>query len=91
MECYLDNAATTRPFSEVCEFVSKVMYEDYGNPSSLHKKGLEGENYIKQAADRVAKTLKCTPQNIIFTSGGTESNNMALLGTSGEAYHYHRY
>lgn len=82
MECYLDNAATTRPFSEVCEFVSKVMYEDYGNPSSLHKKGLEGENYIKQAADRVAKTLKCTPQNIIFTSGGTESNNMALLGTA---------
>ncbi|MCH5252437.1 MAG: cysteine desulfurase [Lachnospiraceae bacterium] len=82
MECYLDNAATTRAFPEVCELVKKVMYEDYGNPSSLHKKGVEGEYYLRQAAERVAKTLKCNPKNIIFTSGGTESNNMALLGTA---------
>ncbi len=82
MECYLDNAATTRPLKEVCELVSRVMYEDYGNPSSLHKKGLDGEMYVKQAAERVAKTLKCQPGNIIFTSGGTESNNMALTGAA---------
>ncbi len=82
MECYLDNAATTRPFSEVCELVSKVMYEDYGNPSSLHKKGFDGEQYIKQARERIARTLKCAPKNIVFTSGGTESNNMALIGTA---------
>lgn len=80
MECYLDNAATTRPLPEVCELVSRVMYEDYGNPSSLHRKGLEGERYVREAAGRIARTLKCTPKNIIFTSGGTESNNMALTG-----------
>lgn len=82
MECYLDNAATTRALSEVCELVSKVMYEDYGNPSSLHQKGLEGERYVRQAGERIAKTLKCAPKNIVFTSGGTESNNMALIGTA---------
>ncbi len=82
VECYLDNAATTKALPEVCELVTKVMYEDYGNPSSLHRKGMEGENYVKEAAARIAKTLKCEPKNIIFTSGGTESNNMALIGTA---------
>lgn len=82
MECYLDNAATTRALPEVCELVTKVMYDDYGNPSSLHRKGMEGERYVKEAASRIAKTLKCAPKNIIFTSGGTESNNMALIGTA---------
>lgn len=82
MECYLDNASTTRALPEVCDLVREVMYEDYGNPSSLHMKGVEGERYIRQAGERIAKTLKCTPGNIIFTSGGTESNNMALIGTA---------
>lgn len=82
MECYLDNAATTQAFPEVCELVSKVMYEDFGNPSSLHMKGVESERYIRQAAERIAKTLKCAVKNIVFTSGGTESNNMALIGTA---------
>ncbi|MBO5489163.1 MAG: cysteine desulfurase [Eubacterium sp.] len=82
MECYLDNAATTRAFPQVCELVSKVMYEDYGNPSSLHMKGVEGERYVREATERIAKTLKCHGKNIVFTSGGTESNNMALIGTA---------
>ena len=82
MECYLDNAATTQAFPEVCELVSKVMFEDFGNPSSLHMKGVESERYIRQAAERIAKTLKCAVKNIVFTSGGTESNNMALIGTA---------
>lgn len=82
MECYLDNAATTRAFPEVCELVGKIMREDFGNPSSLHRKGVESERYMKQAADRIAKTLKCQARNIVFTSGGTESNNMALIGTA---------
>lgn len=82
MECYLDNAATTQAFPEVCELVSRVMYEDFGNPSSLHMKGLESERYIRQASERIARTLKCAAKNIIFTSGGTESNNMALIGTA---------
>lgn len=82
MECYLDNAATTRAFPEVCELVTKVMYEDFGNPSSLHRKGMAGENYVRRATEQIAKTLKCAAKNIIFTSGGTESNNMALIGTA---------
>ena len=82
MECYFDNAATTKALPEVCEEVVKIMSEDYGNPSSLHQKGLDAERYVKQAAENIAKTLKCAPKNIIFTSGGTESNNMALLGTA---------
>lgn len=82
MECYLDNAATTRAFPEVCELVTKVMYEDYGNPSSLHRKGMEGEQYVRHASEQIARTLKCKPNNLIFTSGGTESNNMALIGTA---------
>lgn len=82
MECYLDNAATTQAFPEVCELVAKVMYEDFGNPSSLHMKGVESERYVRQASERIARTLKCSAKNIIFTSGGTESNNMALIGTA---------
>lgn len=82
MECYLDNAATTQPFVEVCDLVTEIMQKDYGNPSSLHQKGLEAERYVRQAAERIAKTLKCSPKNIIFTSGGTEANNTALLGSA---------
>ena len=82
MECYLDNAATTQAYEDVCELVVKVMREDYGNPSSLHMKGVEGEKYVREAADRIAKTLKCQRKNIVFSSGGTESNNTALIGTA---------
>lgn len=82
MECYLDNASTTRALPEVCDLVGKVMHEDYGNPSSLHRKGVEGERYIREAEERICKTLKCMPKNIIFTSGGTESNNAALIGSA---------
>ena len=82
MECYLDNAATTQAYEDVCELVAKVMREDYGNPSSLHMKGVEGEKYVREAADRIAKTLKCQRKNIVFSSGGTESNNTALIGTA---------
>lgn len=82
MEAYLDNAATTKPFDEVRELVSEVMGAEYGNPSSLHRKGVEAERRIREAADAVAATLKCDRKNIIFTSGGTESNNMAIIGGS---------
>lgn len=80
MEAYLDNAATTRVFDEVGELVERVMCVDYGNPSSLHQKGVEAEHYVREAADAISATLKCSRKNIIFTSGGTESNNMAILG-----------
>ena len=81
MEAYLDNAATTFVFPEVKDIMVKVMEEDFGNPSSLHKKGVEAEQYIKEAKETIAKLLKVEPKEILFTSGGTESNNMALIGS----------
>lgn len=82
MEAYLDNAATTVAYKEVVELMSKILQQDYGNPSSLHKKGLEAEHYIRDARATIAKQLKVEPKEIYFTSGGTESNNTALIGTA---------
>ena len=82
MECYFDNAATTAVFPEVRELMVKVMGEDYGNPSSLHMKGVIAEKYIKEAASKIAKELKCQEKELVFTSGGTESNNLAIIGTA---------
>lgn len=82
MEAYLDNSATTKPFWAVRDIMIKTMEIDYGNPSSMHKKGIQAENYLHYAGEQIAKTLKVLPKEIIFTSGGTEANNMALLGTA---------
>ena len=81
MEIYFDNSATTQCCQEAVDAMVRVMTKDYGNPSSLHKKGVEAENLVKEAAASVARTLKCTDKEILFTSGGTESNNLALFGT----------
>ncbi len=81
MEAYLDNAATTRVFPEVCDIMVKMMEEEYGNPSSRHTKGIEAERQVRQAAEKIAASLKCQAGEIIFTSGGTEANNLAFLGT----------
>lgn len=80
MEAYFDNAATTAVFPEVKDIMIKLMEEDYGNPSSLHMKGVEAERYIKTATAQIAKELKCQEKEIIFTSGGTEANNLAIIG-----------
>lgn len=80
MEVYLDNSATTRVFPEVAELMTKIMCEDYGNPSSLHRKGVQAENYLRHAKGTLAKLLKVNEKEIFFTSGGTESDNMALTG-----------
>ncbi|MCI6676872.1 MAG: cysteine desulfurase [Clostridiales bacterium] len=82
MEIYLDNSATTRVFPEVQEQMRQAMDAQYGNPSSLHHKGVEAETYIKTAKTQIAKCLKVQEKEIIFTSGGTESNNMAIIGTA---------
>ncbi len=82
MEAYFDNSATTRVFDSVRDIVVKTMTEDYGNPSAKHRKGMEAEQYVRQAAADIAKTLKVRDKEILFTSGGTESNNMALIGTA---------
>ena len=80
MEAYLDNSATTPVSQGVKEIVIKTMMEDYGNPSSMHMKGVEAERYLRQAKEILAKILKVNEKEIIFTSGGTESNNLALIG-----------
>lgn len=80
MEIYLDNSATTRVFPQVAELMTKIMCEDYGNPSSLHLKGVQGEQYMKYAASVLAKILKVNEKEIYFTAGGTESDNLALAG-----------
>ncbi|MBE5882514.1 MAG: cysteine desulfurase [Lachnospiraceae bacterium] len=82
MEIYLDNSATTRAQSEVVELVSRVMYEDYGNSSSMHLKGVEAEKYIKKSKETIAKILKVQEKEIFYTSGGTESDNWALMGAA---------
>lgn len=80
MEVYMDNAATTRAYPEVVQLMNKIMEEDYGNPSSLHMKGVEAERYIRRAREILAGILKVEEKELIFTSGGTESNNLAIIG-----------
>lgn len=81
-EIYLDNSATTRCLSSVAELMTKIMCEDYGNPSSMHSKGVAAEKYVTEAREIIAKIIKCQPKEILFTSGGTESDNLALIGTA---------
>lgn len=80
MEVYLDNSATTRCLPEVAALMTHIMCEEYGNPSSLHKKGVESEKYVRHAKEVIAKCLKVQEKEILFTSGGTESDNIALIG-----------
>lgn len=80
MEVYFDNSATTRTFPEVAELMTRIMCEDYGNPSSLHMKGVQAEQYVRYAKETLAKILKVNEKEIFFTSGGTESDNLALIG-----------
>lgn len=82
MEVYLDNSATTRCFDDVAAFMAQIMCRDYGNPSSLHMKGVQAENYLRYAKETIAKTLKINEKEILFTSGGTEADNIALIGTA---------
>lgn len=80
-EVYLDNSATTKPKSEVIEAMMEPLTDVYGNPSSLHNMGVEAEKLIKQARRDLAKFIKADEREIIFTSGGTEANNLAIRGT----------
>ena len=81
MEVYLDNSATTMCSKNAAEKMVQVLREDFGNPSSLHKVGVKAEEYIKEAKQKIAKTLKAEEKEIFFTSGGTESNNLAIFGS----------
>lgn len=82
MEVYLDNSATTRVFPEVAELMTGLMLADYGNPSSMHFKGVQAEQYVKRAKEQIARVLKVNEKELIFTSGGTEADNLALIGAA---------
>lgn len=82
MDVYLDNSATTRAYDEVGDVVRKVMCEDFGNPSSMHYRGVDAEKYIKKAKETLAKLMKVQTKEIFFTSGGTEGDNLALIGSA---------
>lgn len=82
MEAYFDNSATTKCFDSVTDIMVDAMRYHYGNPSSMHRKGIEAENYIRYAKEVIAKNLRVNEKEILFTSGGTESDNLALIGTA---------
>ena len=82
MEAYLDNTATTRCSDRACQLMVDLLTKDYGNPSSLHMKGIEAERFVETAKKKIAKTLRVSEKEIIFTSGGTESNNLAIIGAA---------
>lgn len=86
-EIYFDNSATTVCSEGVINIVTEVMRKAYGNPSSMHNKGVEAENFCKTASEQLATELKVSPKEILFTSGGTESNNLAIKGV---VYAYRR-
>ncbi|PID80272.1 MAG: cysteine desulfurase NifS [Clostridiales bacterium] len=79
---YLDNAATTAAFPEVARVVQKYMCSEYGNPSSLHQLGVSAEMTLRKCAKIISKILNCDSRALVFTSGGTESNNAAILNTT---------
>ena len=81
-EIYLDNSGTTKAYDSVGELVKKVLCEDYGNPSSMHMKGVSAEKYVKEARETLAKIWKVQEKEVFFTSGGTESDNLALIGAA---------
>ena len=91
MEIYFDNAATTRLSPRAAARMERVAREHYGNASSLHLAGLRAEEELKAAAEEIAKTLKAEPRELIFTSGGTESDNLAILGTARSRKGYGRH
>lgn len=82
MEAYLDNSATTRCSEAAAKMMADLLTEDYGNPSSLHMKGVIAEKFVNDAKKKIAKTLKAQEKEIVFTSGGTESNNLAIIGSA---------
>lgn len=82
MEIYLDNSATTKAYPEVAEMVADIMLHDYGNASSMHQKGVDAEKYLKYSKSVIAGIMKVKEKEIYFTSGGTESDNWALMGAA---------
>ncbi len=80
MEIYLDNSATTKPSKRATEAMKSAMEIIYGNPSSLHRKGMDAEKIVRDARKSVAELINADPSEIVFTSGGSESNNLGIRG-----------
>ena len=80
IEAYLDNSATTRVCSEAIDCMLDCLNNNWGNPSSLHEKGIQAEDLLERARKAVAGAIGCEPSEIVFTSGGTQSNNIAVFG-----------
>lgn len=87
MEVYFDNSATTKPYNEVCDEVFNAMKEYYGNPSSLHSLGLKSQRKLMEAKETIGKTINASKEEILFTSGGSESNNTVLRGLAKPGLH----
>lgn len=87
MEIYLDNSATTRPYEEVIEAVSNTMRNYYGNPSSAHSLGFKAEQKLREVRVNIAKSINAISEEIIFTSGGSESNNFLIKGFAKKESH----
>ncbi|MBQ9227353.1 MAG: cysteine desulfurase [Eubacterium sp.] len=79
---YLDNSATTRPLTEAAEAVYKMMTDNFGNPSSFHRVGLDANAAVREAREAIAASLSAEPEELVFTSGGTEANNLAIFGAA---------
>lgn len=90
MEAYLDNSATTPVCQEAISAMQYALETAWGNPSSLHSKGLEAEQLLQKAREQVSQRLHCLPEELYFTSGGTESNNLALIGAARALRRYGR-
>lgn len=82
MEAYFDNSATTAPCCEAVKAVSDSMTNCWGNPSSLHRSGNAAKELLDSSRESIAKCLSCSPEEVFFTSGGTESNNLAVMGAA---------
>ena len=91
MEAYLDNSATTCVYQETADLVCDLMVNHYGNPSAMHQKGVEAEQYIRTAQETLAKILKVKEKEIFFTSGGTESDNWAISAAVWQGRHVGRH
>ncbi|MBO7689255.1 MAG: aminotransferase class V-fold PLP-dependent enzyme, partial [Clostridia bacterium] len=81
MQAYFDNSATTKPLPEAVDAMTRALTDNWGNPSSLHAIGDRANRLLEDARRTLAEALSCKPAEVIFTAGGTESNNIAIMGT----------
>ena len=82
MRAYFDNSATTAPCSDAVNAMSDALINCWGNPSSLHSSGNRAKELLDASRSDIAKKLGCLPEEIYFTSGGTETNNLAVIGAA---------